>query len=112
MQDGGEENRQFIKSNFDGDELEKRYLSPNLVEPTCVVAHIQDFSHNMKKLRNSILSSGHKPFHKRLVQKNDLYIIWEHWISAVKWDQEVNTRPLCHKITDQISTYIRTVRRR
>jgi hypothetical protein len=55
----------------------------------------------MKKLRNSILSSGHKPFHKRLVQKNDIYIIWGHWISAVKWDREVNTRPLCHKITDQ-----------
>ena len=101
MQDGGEENRQFMKSNFDGDELEWHYLSPNLVDPTCVVAHIQDFSHNMKKLRNSILSSGYKPFHKRLVQKNDLYIIWEHWISAVKWDREVNTRPLCHKITDQ-----------
>ena len=47
MQDGGEETRQFIKSNFDGDELEKHYLSPNLVDPTCVVAHIQDFSHNM-----------------------------------------------------------------
>jgi hypothetical protein len=27
--------------------------------------------------------------------------IWGHWISAVKWDREVNTRPLCHKITDQ-----------
>jgi hypothetical protein len=40
MQDGGEENRQFIESNFDGDELERHYLSPNLVDPTCVVAHI------------------------------------------------------------------------
>lgn len=100
MQDGEEENRQFIKSNFDGDEFDRRYLSTNLVDTTCVVAHIQNFSHNMKKVRN-IISSGHKPFHKRLVQKNDLYVIWEHWISAVKWDRKVNTRPLCHKITDQ-----------
>lgn len=69
MEDGGEESRQFKKSNFDRDELEKRCLSPNLVDTTCVVAHIQDFSHNMEKLGNSIIISGHKPFHKRLVQK-------------------------------------------
>ena len=69
MQDGGEENRQFIKSNFDADEFDKRYLSTNLVDRTCVVAQIQDCSHNTNTLRNSIPSSDHKPFHKRLIQK-------------------------------------------
>ena len=63
IQDAGEENRQFIKSNFDGDELDRCYLSTSLIDPTCVVAQILDCSHNTNKLRNSILSSGHKPFH-------------------------------------------------
>lgn len=100
IQDGGQENRQFIKSNFSGDPLQHNYVSPNLVDPSREVAHIQDFSHNIKKIRNSILSSGHKKHCKRLMQKDGQDIIWDHWKSAVQWDRDVNTRPICHKITD------------
>lgn len=102
IQDGGQENRQFIKSNFSGDPLQHNYMyvSPNLVDPSREVAHIQDFSHNIKKIRNSILSSGHKKHCKRLMQKDGQEIIWDHWKSAVQWDRDVNTRPICHKITD------------
>ena len=100
IQDGGQENRQFIKSNFTGDPLQLNYVSPNLVDPSRQVAHVQDFSHNIKKLRNSILSSGHRKFCKRVIQKDGQEIIWDHWKSAVQWDRDVNARPICHKITD------------
>lgn len=71
IQDGGQENRQFIKSNFSGDPLQHNYVSPNLVDPSREVAHIQDFSHNIKKIRNSILSSGHKNTVKDLCRRMD-----------------------------------------
>lgn len=64
------------------------------------MAHVQEFFHNIEKVRNSILSSGHKKFCKRVIQKDGQEIIWDHWKSAVQWDREVNARPICHKITD------------
>lgn len=84
IQDGGQENRKFVKSNFSGDPLEKKYVSPNLVDPSVEVAHVQDFSHNMKKIRNSILTSGHKQNCKRLIQKDGHDIVWDHWKAAVR----------------------------
>lgn len=34
------------------------------------------------------------------MQKDGREIIWDHWKSAVQWDRDVNTRPVCHKFTD------------
>ncbi|XP_014675321.1 PREDICTED: uncharacterized protein LOC106815380 [Priapulus caudatus] len=100
-QDGGEENRQFVKSHFDGDPVKASYASPNLADQTRSVVHTQDFSHNIKKLRNAILSSGEiKGKHTRKLICNDKPIVWQHWIDAVEWDRNVNSRPIYHKVTD------------
>jgi hypothetical protein len=84
IQDGRQENRKFVKKSFNGDPLEKNYVSINLVDPSMEVAHVQDFSHNMKKIRNSILTSGHSEKCNRLIQKDGHYIVWEHWRAAVQ----------------------------
>ena len=54
LQDGGEQNRDFIKLHFENekDAQSKSYWSKNLVDPTRRVAHPQDFSHNIKKLNH------------------------------------------------------------
>ncbi|KAL3873584.1 hypothetical protein ACJMK2_036681 [Sinanodonta woodiana] len=49
LQDGGEENRPFLKSHFNGNPLDSKYMAVNLVNPTKLVVMSQDFSHNMKK---------------------------------------------------------------
>ena len=49
LQDGGEENRQFIKSEFQGNALQKSYEGLNLVDPTRTVLHCQHFSHVINK---------------------------------------------------------------
>ena len=49
MQDGGEENRQFIKLHFDKSPESASYASPSMVDPTKIIFHVQDFSHSMKK---------------------------------------------------------------
>ena len=53
MQDGGEENRHFVNSHFPDEPETFRYQTKNPVtlEPLLL---IQDFSHNIKKLRNSL----------------------------------------------------------
>ena len=39
LQDGGEENRQFIKSQLSGDPLEVAYVSTNILDPTKRIVH-------------------------------------------------------------------------
>lgn len=101
-QDGGKENRTFIKSNFEpGKEIDSKYLAVNLVDPSRVIAMCQDFSHNIKKIRNGILKSGDSSgIHTRKLKLGNQYIVWKYWIDAVKWDREVNSRTLGYNITD------------
>ena len=58
--------------------------------------------HGIKKLRNSILASGVKPFHKRLLKPLHVgprEIRWEHWIHAWEWDWEHHSLPLYQQLT-------------
>ena len=62
------------------------------------------YSHWMKKIRNSILSSGCARYHTRNVQ---LYyeqkynpIMWQQWLDAVQWDRSTNARLVHHRITN------------
>lgn len=101
MQDGGEENRQFIKFHFPEDPLACSYTSLNLTDQSRKMFHIQDFSHNMKKIRNSIIHSGDiKGQHTRKLSHNGKVIVWQQWINAVQWDRMVNSRCIHHKVTD------------
>ncbi|CAC5382466.1 unnamed protein product [Mytilus coruscus] len=99
--DGGQQNREFMKIHFDNDmdAKIKKYCSESLVNPEKKVAHLQDFSHNMKKLRNAVLSSGINKFHTRTLTRNGLTIVWEQCINAAKWDEEKNSRRVHYKLT-------------
>ncbi|KAK3089320.1 hypothetical protein FSP39_002711 [Pinctada imbricata] len=101
MQDGGEENRTFMKMHFPDDPIKCNYGSPNIFLRGKNLFHTQDFSHNVKKLRNSILKSGTiKGQHTRLIMKNGKYITWRHWEKAVEWDRLTNSRRLHYKISE------------
>ena len=50
--------------------------------------------HNHKKIRNNVLVSGDKHYHKRLLRPlhiGEEVIAWCHWIEAFTWDQENNS---------------------
>jgi len=51
LQDGGEQNREFMKLHFENefDAQSKCYMSENLVNPLRRVGQSQVFSHNVKK---------------------------------------------------------------
>ena len=100
LQDGGEQNREFIKLHFENDldAQSKSYMSDNLVNYSRKVAHSQDFSHNVKKLRNACLSSGNHSHNTRMIKKGENIIVWDHWIDAVRWDEQTNSRRIYHKI--------------
>ncbi|KAL3842007.1 hypothetical protein ACJMK2_020080 [Sinanodonta woodiana] len=98
LQDGGEENRPFFKSHFNGNPSDSKYMNPNKL-----FAMSQDFSYNMrkKKIRNGIMKNGDiRGLHTRKLKLNEKYILWKHWISAIHWDQEVHSRPIHHKVSD------------
>lgn len=101
LQDGGTQNREFMKLHFmdDKEAREKNFCSFNVVNPTMKIAHSQDFSHNIKKIRNAILSSGTQSFHTRNLQKSFNVITWSQWIAAANWDEKTNSRRINHKLT-------------
>lgn len=99
MQDGGQQNREFTRLHFKDEPKVHKFLSESLVSPAEKVGFCQDFSHNIKKLRNAILSSGNQPFHTRLLTKNGQHIVWDQWLHAANWDEKTNSRLIHHKLT-------------
>ncbi|KAK3091321.1 hypothetical protein FSP39_018905, partial [Pinctada imbricata] len=99
LQDGGQQNREFIKMHFKNEEdaEKKNFCSVNIVNPEQKLAHSQDYSHNIKKLRNAVLSSGVNG--TRAIKKGDHFIMWQQWLDAAKWDDDTNSRKLHYKIT-------------
>lgn len=73
-----------------GDPASHLYRSLSHIDPSRVLIHSQDFSHNMKKLRNAILSSGSGEQHTRKLTKDGKLIVWQQWVDAVTWDRETN----------------------
>lgn len=101
MQDGGQQNREFTRLHFKDEHKVHKFQTESFVSPAEKVGFCQDFSHNMKKLRNAtcILSSGNQPFHTRLLTKNGQYIVWDPWLHAANWDEKTNSRLIHHKLT-------------
>ncbi|KAJ8307454.1 hypothetical protein KUTeg_015538 [Tegillarca granosa] len=60
-----------------------------------------DPCHLIKKIRNSVLSSGFLRSHQRLLTVDGNFIIWKMWIDAYQWDRSTNTFPIHHKLTDE-----------
>lgn len=103
LQDGGQQNREFMNMLFPGgDALEKECCVVNVTDPRRKLVVAQDFSHCVKKIRNSILSSGMDGdrHYTRHLTYGDCTIEWKQWIAAVKWDRDTNPRPIHRRVTD------------
>ena len=101
LQDGAGSNRQFIKTHFIGSPSDKHYLTVNVVDRKKPLGLCQDFSHNMKKIRNGIMKSGDdEKLHTRKLQLHGKYIVWQHWISAAQWNRLTNSRLIHHKLSN------------
>ncbi|KAJ8045597.1 Spectrin beta chain, non-erythrocytic 1 [Holothuria leucospilota] len=101
LQDGGAANRQFMKVHFSGNPNDSAYVATNAVNPLKTVVFCQDFSHNVKKIRNGIMKSGYNnTIHTRKLNYQNKEILWQHWINATKWDRDTNSRLIHHKITN------------
>lgn len=102
--DGCSNNRAFQNMHFQDptDAKEKQFTVTNPFYPSQSVTMIMDYSHNMKKLRNNINSSGNKSFSTRQLTKDDQLIVWDFWIEAYTWDKQFNTPIRVHqKLTDE-----------
>ena len=93
--DGASVNRAFINIISSGCEP----IARNIVTLNESISCIMDFSHVMKKIRNSFSSSGNSPSHKRNIIHPRGFILWEYFISAYQWDVKTNFLRLHRKLT-------------
>jgi hypothetical protein len=100
MQDGGEQNREFMNMHYSGNPVDHKFLCKNIVDPSRQIALVQDFSHNLKKLRNGVLNSGIGQKNTRYLLHKGKPIVWAQWIKAVQWDRDSNPRRVHYKLTD------------
>ena len=56
--------------------------------------------HLLKKIRNSVLSSGNKQFHIRELNLDGIVIVWQIWIDAYLWYRH-NPFSIHRKLTDE-----------
>lgn len=70
MQDGGQQNREFTKLHFKDEPKVHKFLTKSLVSPVEKVGFCKYFSHNIKKLKIAVLSSGNQPSRLGLLTKN------------------------------------------
>jgi hypothetical protein len=96
--DGAITNRQFVDINFPQQNAKQRnYMAQSPVNPENYVFFIMDYSHVIKKVRNSIYSSSSNGT-RYLKLPTEHTVLWNHWIDAYNWDK---TNPLAihHKLT-------------
>lgn len=58
-----------------------------------------DYSHVIKKIRNTITKSDTLTTHKRYLLLGQKYIVWKHWYKAYQWDFYSNTLKVYQQLT-------------
>lgn len=96
--DGACANRTFMKMHVISEP--NTYKVKNMYG-TGEIVFLQDYSHVIKKVRNSLCKSSLAPKSARCLQKGDKYILWEYWVSAYNWDLNCNPFPIHRKLTDE-----------
>ena len=96
--DGASGNRSFIQSmNPSGLSVTVN----SIFNPSQEIVMLMDYSHVIKRVRNSILSSGTEKYHYRKLKLQDRNIYWNHWQQAHSWDKLVNSgMRLYQKLTE------------
>ena len=59
------------------------------------------FQHNLKKIRNNLMKSGNRPYHTQLLKMKGNTIIWDHWVSAFRWDIKQHSLPVHYRLTEK-----------
>ncbi|KAJ8306362.1 hypothetical protein KUTeg_016907 [Tegillarca granosa] len=99
--DGSANNRFFLKMHFpDSNPIASHMIANHFKNPTKRIVFLMDTCHLLKKIRNSVLSSGFLSSHQRLLTVNGKFIIWKMWIDAFNWDQSTNSFKIHNKLTD------------
>ena len=75
------------------------YLAPNITTVDSTIACIMDFSHVVKKIRNSMYASGDDCTHKRQIIHPKGRIVWEVLVKAYQWDISTNFLRIHRKLT-------------
>lgn len=100
--DGSANNRAFLKMHFSkSDPLSMKMVAKYYKNPTKKIVFMMDPCHLIKKIRNSVLSSGFLQSHQRLLTVDGHFVIWKMWIDAYQWDRSTNTFPIHHKLSDE-----------
>ena len=83
MMDGGVQNRDFTNMHFNGHPHDSQWFFTPPYSPFTQIAFVQDISHNIKKIRNSLIKSGTAPWHKKKLKVNGQLVFWNHLLDAV-----------------------------
>lgn len=83
-----------------GDPATEKFKCPHTFDPNRSIMLCQDFSHNVKKLRNAVFSSGTSGHHTRYLVKSGHPIVWKQWVDCIEWDRATNSRLIHHKVTE------------
>ena len=96
--DGASTNRCFVNMICDS----SSYLANNISSAMdASIACIMDYSHAIKKIRNSLFASGKSECHKRQVQHKLGHIYWENFVSAFQWDYNSHYCRIHRKLTSE-----------
>ncbi|CAG2207258.1 unnamed protein product [Mytilus edulis] len=96
--DGSANNRAFLKMHFpDGNSLCTNMIAKCFKYPGRKIVLFMDPCHLLKKIRNSILSSGFLESHQRLLTINESKM----WIDAYNWDRTTNSFHIHHKLSEE-----------
>ena len=92
--DGSSNNRAFVKMLFPDKPLKHQMTITNRADPSSKITFIPDPSHLIKKVRNSVFSSGEGEAYTRLMVHDGKFIIWKHWEEAFEWCKNRDINPI------------------
>jgi hypothetical protein len=97
MLDGASTNRAFINLQITSP---VHPITTNILDHSDLI-FIQDPSHVLKKIRNSILNSGKGKNKTREMQLDGHTVVWDQWVNAYLWDQREHPGfPINAKLSD------------
>ena len=94
--DGASTNRRF----FNMIRMPGTYIARNICNFNATIACIMDYSHVIKKIRNSLFASGPDEEHKRSLLHPSGNIYWEYFTKAFTWDCNTHYLRIHRKLTN------------
>lgn len=83
-----------------GNPVSDKMVAKGYKNPLRKIVFLMDPSHLIKKIRNSVFSSGFLNSHQRLLTVHSTFIVWKMWIDAYQWDRSSNSFQIHNKLSD------------